>query len=140
MRTLGSRKRASARRPLALAAFAAFVLFSDAARAICTGTPGVNILASDGETCIVQGAYNSTTTIAGEATGVGESGPSLLTNQSDGTTYSFSFSTSGANIVAVQADNGGSISLNGGSATSSGVGSFVAGIYLGGTLDLEQNA
>ena len=124
--------------PRALAAFVALALSSGAAFAMCTGTAGVNIVASDGETCIVQGAYNSTTTIAGEATGAGKSGPSLLTNQSGGTTYPFSFSISGANIVGVQADNGGSISLNGGSATSTGVGSFVAGVYLGGTLDLTE--
>ena len=106
MRTLGPRKRASARRPLAVAAFAALVLSSGAALAECTGTSGVNIQASAGETCSASGPYNSTDVIAGQATG----SDSVLTNASDDPS-SVSFSTSAANTPAVQADTGGSVTL-----------------------------
>ena len=128
MRTLGPRKRASAHRPLALAAFAALVLFSGAAFAECTGTPGINIQASAGETCSASGNYVSTDVIAGQATGAG----SVLTNDSDGS-VSVSFSTSAANTPAVQADTGGSVTLivappyATGTVTTSGAGSI--GLY-----------
>ena len=57
--------------PRALAAFVALALSSGAAFAMCTGTPGVYIQASDGETCQALGTYTSTEFIAGLATGGG---------------------------------------------------------------------
>jgi hypothetical protein len=80
MRTLGPRKRASARCTLTLAAFSGVVLFSGAAFAECTVTPLVSIQASAGETCSASGPYNSTDVIAGQATG----SDSVLSNHTDG--------------------------------------------------------
>ena len=57
--------------PRTLAAFVALALSSGAAFAMCTGTAGVNIVASDGETCNALGTYTSTTVPAGQATGAG---------------------------------------------------------------------
>ena len=70
------RSGAVARRLCSLASFAALVLSSGSALAECTGTPGVNIEASLGETCLAFGSYTSTDIIAGLATGTG----SVLTN------------------------------------------------------------
>ncbi len=134
MRTLEPRKRESGRRPLASAAFAAIVLFSGAAFAECTGTAGVNIQASAGETCFASGNYVSTGVIAGQATGVG----SVLTNDGDGPS-SVSFSTSSANTPAVQADTGGSVTLvvappsTIGTVTTTGSGSI--GLYATGSSE-----
>jgi hypothetical protein len=85
---------------------AALVLSSGAALADCTGSPGVNILASLGQTCFAGGPYVSTDVVAGEATGAG----SVLTNVSEGTS-SVSFSTSAANTAAVEANAGGLVTL-----------------------------
>ena len=120
MRPLGpSGARAAPR--IALAAVLALVLSSGAASAMCTGTAGVNILASDGETCNAIGPYSSTAVPAGQATGTG----SVLTWPGGG---SVSFSTSAANTPAVQADTGGSVILNvtapyAGTVTTTGAGS-----------------
>ena len=106
MRTLGPVRRAGAHRPLGFVVFAALVLFSGPALADCTGSAGVNILASGGSTCLASGNYVSTDVIAGQATGAG----SVLTNDID-VPASVSFSTSAANTPAVQADAGGLVTL-----------------------------
>ena len=113
------------RRWRSLLTFAALVLSSGAAFADCTGTPGVNILASAGQTCFASGAYVSTDVVAGQATGTG----SVLTNVTEGGPSSVSFSTSAADTNAVQADFGGSVTLNvtspsTGTITASGTGSY----------------
>ena len=133
MRPLG---RIGARRAprTALAGFAALVLSSGAAPAMCTGTPGVYIQASDGETCQALGTYTSTEFIAGLATG----GGSVLTWPGGG---SVSFSTSVDGIPAVQADTGGSVILNvtapyAGTVTTTGAGSI--GLYATGSGSTEE--
>jgi hypothetical protein len=85
---------------------AALTCLSGAAVADCTGTPGVSIQASLGETCFAGGTFTSTDVIAGQATG----GGSVLTNLGEGFS-SFSFSTSAADTPAVQADTGGLVTL-----------------------------
>ena len=91
---------------LASASVAALTCWSGAAVAECNGSPGVSIQASLGETCFAGGTFNSTDVIAGQATG----GGSVLTNLGEGFS-SFSFSTSGNNTPAVQADTGGLVTL-----------------------------
>ena len=120
--------------PRALAAFVALALSSGAAFAMCTGTPGVNIVASDGETCNALGTYTSTTVPAGQATGAG----SVLTWPGGG---SVSFSTSADDTPAVQADTGGSVMLNvtapyAGTVTTTGAGSI--GLYATGSGSTEE--
>jgi fibronectin-binding autotransporter adhesin len=137
MRALGPRKRGSARRRLAFAAFAALVLFSGAALADCAVNPFVSIQASAGATCLASGNYVSTDVIAGQATGAG----SVLTNDID-VPSSVSFSTSAANTPAVQADTGGSVTLTvmpsstTGTVTTSGNNS--AGLYATGSASSES--
>ena len=120
--------------PRALAAFVALALSSGAAFAMCTGTAGVNIVASDGETCNALGTYTSTTVPAGQATGAG----SVLTWPGGG---SVSFSTSADDTPAVQADTGGSVILNvtapyAGTVTTTGAGSI--GLYATGSGSAEE--
>ena len=120
--------------PRALAGFAALVLSSGAAFAMCTGTPGVNIVASDGETCQALGTYSSPEVIAGQATGAG----SVLTWPGGG---SVSFSTSADDTPAVQADTGGSVMLNvtapyTGTLTTTGAGGI--GLYATGSGSTEE--
>ena len=120
--------------PRALAAFVALALSSGAAFAMCTGTAGVNIVASDGETCNALGTYTSTTVPAGQATGAG----SVLTWPGGG---SVSFSTSADDTPAVQADTGGSVILNvtapyAGTVTTTGEGSI--GLYATGSGSTEE--
>jgi hypothetical protein len=91
---------------LVLSGSTALGLSSTAALAECTGSEGVNILASAGETCFASGNYISTDVIAGQATGLG----SVLTNAGEGYSQVL-FSTSAANTPAVQADTGGSVTL-----------------------------
>jgi hypothetical protein len=91
---------------LAATSAGALVCSAGAAVAECTGSPGVSIQASLGETCFASGTFASTDVIAGQATG----GGSILTNPSEGFN-SFSFSTSGPNTPAVQADTGGLVTL-----------------------------
>ena len=110
---------------LASASVAALGCWSDAALAECTGTALVNIQASGGSSCFVIGPFTSTVAIAGRAT----EGGSVLTNENeDGVFSSFSFSTSGPNTPAVQADTGGLVTLNAttstGTVTTTGVGSI----------------
>ena len=120
--------------PRTLAAFVALALSSGAAFAMCTGTAGVNIVASDGETCNALGTYTSTTVPAGQATG----GGSVLTWPGGG---SVAFSTSVDGIPAVQADTGGSVILNvtapyAGTVTTTGAGSI--GLYATGSGSTEE--
>ena len=92
---------------LASTSAAALTCWSGAAVAECTGTPGVSIQASLGETCTASGTFTSTDVIAGQATG----GGSVLTNEGGEGFNSFSFSTSGPDTPAVQADTGGLVTL-----------------------------
>jgi autotransporter family porin len=118
----------------ALAGIAGLVLSAGAASAMCSGAPGVNILASDGETCDAIGTYSSSDVPAGQATGAG----SVLTWPGEG---SVSFSTSGPDTPAIQADTGGSVMLNvtppyTGTATTTGEGSI--GLYATGSGSTEE--
>ena len=111
---------------LASTSAAALVCWSGAAVADCTGTALVNIQASGSSSCFVSGPFTSTVAgvIAGRATGLG----SALTNEGGEGFSSFSFSTSGDNTPAVQADSGGLVTLNAttstGTVTTIGVGSI----------------
>ena len=117
----GAARPGAMRRTLASTAFiaATFVLFPGAAFATCVNNPGVNVTASNGETCTASGTYSSITPglVAGEATGAG----SKLTNGEG--TASFSTSATAVTTPALLAVGGGSISLAGGTVTTSGDGS-----------------
>ena len=106
------------------------------ALANCTGTPGVNIVASAGETCFASGTYSSTNLIAGQATGIG----SVLSNSPEGANTVL-FSTSAANTPAVQADTGGQVTLTAvppyAAVTVSTIGNSSIGLYATGTVSTD---
>ena len=124
---------------LASTSAAALVCWSGAAVADCTGTALVNIQASGGSICFVEGTFASTAAgvIAGQATGPG----SALTNEGEGFS-SFSFSTSAGSTPAVQADTGGQVILTLtppstiGTAMTTGAGSI--GLFATGSGESEE--
>jgi hypothetical protein len=156
MRTLGPRKRASARRPVALAAFAALVLFSGAASATCAynsvSTPS-GVFALTGDVCTAAaGTYSPTfqpdvslpVTYTGfgffaysggiinspNAVTINTSGASFNNAYgawSDGTGAQINF-TGPATISTTSAGSDGLIATNGGAATLNGGSVTTSGI------------